>query len=952
MGDHGRGGGMPLRGRSRLVLALALVAVAACGTIVGVRLQSDNDGLARQSAAARLAAQAIGLAQSDPRLAAELATASYRLAPGPTTRGALFRVAAANPAVSRILDTGSAVNALAEDRNGQYLYSASLDGTLDSWDMTTGGRLAQIRLSSPIQTLATNPDGNLLVGVDWTGDILIWRTSPTGFVKQAEVTAYNYSPASTVQVIGIGFFDSGQRIFAVYSNGNAAAYSAKDGTELAWHTGNSSTLSLEAASGVDSPEAPPAREAVYVGTNSQSVLALNLKTLRYSTVMSTDKLPWHPTSIAVQPGQPKTVAVSSSTGTVLWDLGSGQPTWNYPVSTMAAGFDSDDSAIAVQTADGVTVLPLPGTVTGSPGTALQVGQAYGGPSAVVTTPTGTGTLIAAGSDDGSIAIMDPIKPRLQFPAAPGSTVLAFDHAGNLILSNNDNGYNRTSSLYLMDPQRGFQSGSYRQQVTYQASASWGPSGGFYVNDVATGDGLVFAAGQDTTGHGAVFVWNEKSGYAVRKILLPGNPRIGVDAQYDHQLKLLIVRDSNGQVDAWSTTDWHKVMQISLGSRSGNLDLSPDGSTLVSAVEYGAANIAPSRLTSKLAIIDLRSRTLRQIPVTRSSVKVAYAPDGNSIAVAGVTTSLQFVSPTGGQLARPPAIRLPGIPVDLAYSPDGTLLAVALSDGRIMIYESQTGSLAYPPIPASAYPQTLNIAWNPNGTILAALLGQDVGQYSQAESVELLQVDPQQWAAQDCDLADGNLTSLEWRQYAGPDVPLVQPCARSSAVRQASGALDMRQVDWQGVTLPVKVCGSGDQPIKLNHGQAVISSPIEGTATVYANGSPTYGTLAGAGTATVAALNISCNVGGTGAGDFWDGYVLYTVQGGTMRSIGIITPRAATRNEHASYAGKIQISHGRITVYEDFYNPQDADCCPSGRATSIWVYRDGQLLRQASTVTAR
>jgi len=951
VGNQGRVAADWLRDRSRLVLALALVAVAVCGTIVGIKLQSDNDGLARQSAAARLAAQAIGLARSDPRLAAQLATASYRLNPDPMTRGALFHVAEANPAASRVLDTGSAVNALAEDRNGQFLYSGSLDGTLDSWDMTAGSLLAQIRLSSPIQTLATDPDGPLLAGVDWTGDILVWRTSPTGFVKQAEVRAYNYSPASTVKVIGIGFFDSGLRIFAVYSNGNAAVYSAKDGTQLTWPAGNSGTLSLAVASGVDSAEALPAQATVYIGTSGQSVLALNLNTLRYSTVLNSYKLPGHPTIIAVQPGYPKTIAVSSSTGTMLWDLGSGQPTWNYPVSTMAAGFDSDDSAIAVQTAGGVTVLPLPGTGPGSQGTAIQAGQAYSGSSSVLTTPTGTGTLIAAGSDDGSIAVIDPTKPRLQLPAAPGSTVLAFDQAGQLILSNNDSTDNRTSSLYLTDPQRGFQSGSYRQRVTYQAPASWGPSGEFFVNSATTGDGLVFAAGQDTTRQGAAFVWNEKSGHAVRKILLPGSPRIGVDVRYDHQLKLLIVRDSNGQVDAWSTADWHKVMQISLGSRSGSLDLSPDGSTLVSAVEYGATNAVPSQLTSKLAIIDLRTHALRQVPLTQPFYKIAYAPDGNSLAVAGLTTALQFVSPEGGQIASPPGITLPGIPVDLAYSPDGTLLAVALTDGRILIYESRTGSLAYPPIPAGAYPQTDRIAWNPRGTILAALLGQDVGEYSEAGSVELLRMDPRQWAAQDCDLADGNLTHDQWRQYADPGVPMVQPCAPSAQVTPASTALDLRQVDWQGVTLPAQVCGGSNRPVKLNHGLATIPNPIDGTATVFTNGSPTYGTLTGTGVTAVAALNVSCNIGGTAAGDLWDGYVLYTGQGGTLRSIGIITPRAAAKNEHVSYVEKIQISHGQITAYEDFYNPSDADCCPSGRATSVWVYRDGQLLRQATTVTA-
>jgi WD40 repeat protein len=165
---------------------------------------------------------------------------------------------------------------------------------------------------------------------------------------------------------------------------------------------------------------------------------------------------------------------------------------------------------------------------------------------------------------------------------------------------------------------------------------------------------------------------------------------------------------------------------------------------------------------------------------RAFFAVAYAPNGKNLAVAGESDTIRFVSPAGQQLSSSPTISLPGVPTDMAYSPDGTLLAVSISDGRILIYDPSTGILAYPPIPSGAFPKTSGIAWSPTGIMLAGLLGQDVGSFQDAESVELLKLDPRQWASHDCVLADGNLPILQWAQYAGPDFTMTQSCATNKS----------------------------------------------------------------------------------------------------------------------------------------------------------------------------
>jgi hypothetical protein len=170
------------------------------------------------------------------------------------------------------------------------------------------------------------------------------------------------------------------------------------------------------------------------------------------------------------------------------------------------------------------------------------------------------------------------------------------------------------------------------------------------------------------------------------------------------------------------------------------------------------------------------------------------------------------------------------------------------------------------------------------------------------------------------------------------------CGASQPARSAS-TLDLRQVNWGGVNLPVNVCASS-QPLKLNGGQASFRDPGGLTEIATVIGSPTYGTLGSGANTPVAALDISCNVSGTATGNAWNGLVVYTAQDAALHSLGIITPQA-----DQGIIEKVQIAHGRITAYEDFYRAGDGGCCPSGHGTSVWAYKGGGLLKQSTSVPA-
>jgi WD40 repeat protein len=961
---------MRTRARARWIAvgAVAVTVVVAAAFLVAVRGSSDR--ASRQTIAATLAAEASALTGTSPHLAAQLAAASYGIDPSYVAQDALFHVALDNATVERVIGgTGHAINALAEDRDGTEVYAASSDGSVIGWDMTTGDQLARTRLSSTVQALAADPNGPYLAGVDGRGDVLLWHTGARSLGKPTTI-ALGVEQTGGVPVIGLGFFEGGDLAYVLYGNGYAVTCNVLTGRYLdsgyvanfaaQRHISYPSGTSLTAASQAIIPPGAPAAAMVYVATTDNRILAINLKTFRLSVTLRSSLLPSNPTSVAVLPGTARTIEVSGTSGVTMWDTATGREIQDYPVSTLGAGFDADGSVMAAQTSTGVALIGISGGYTGTGETTtaggttttsgtsgVQSGQLYGGAVEAMAVPTSDGTLIAAGAADGSISVINPAESRLQLPSAPGTPVLAFDQRGNLILSGAYNG-NRTTDLYSIHPPDGYSSGSYAMVRTYDPASSWWPAGDeFYTNDAVVGGGLLIAAGQDPFGHGVVLVWNEVTGRPVRELKLSGSPALGVDVRYDPRLRLIVVRDSNGQVDAWSVGNWRQVAQIALGTATGNIALSPDGLTVAAALQYGESSAAPAGQASKLALIDLRTHSLREKTLASAFYRTAYAPDGSRLALAGDNV-VRFVSPAGGTISGAPVIQLPGTPENMSYSPDGRLLAVALIDGRTAIYDTTTGQLAYPPIPGGQGNQAANVAWNPSGTLLAIALGQQAGQYLEASTTALWQVDPRVWARQDCSLAGGNLTPAQWRAYVGSSIPYTQPCAPARAA-QGQG-LDLRQLDWAGVTVPAKVC-SGTGNVQLHQGEATIGTRKYGRVSVEAQQAPVYGRLSARGP-DVAALSVWCLIGGTAASEVAQGFVIYDGSQGYPRVIGILTPQHQTSGGvHVPYLTRVTIQPGKIIAYEAWYTSKDPDCCPSGRAATAWLYQDGRLAPQNTQVTA-
>lgn len=170
--------------------------------------------------------------------------------------------------------------------------------------------------------------------------------------------------------------------------------------------------------------------------------------------------------------------------------------------------------------------------------------------------------------------------------------------------------------------------------------------------------------------------------------------------------------------------------------------------------------------------------------------------------------------------------------------------------------------------------------------------------------------------------------------------------------EASGGIDLHRFDWNRALLPGSVCGVG-HPIRLRSGYATsysrrwpALSPIEA-----ARGRVVYGNLLG-GADEAAALQIVCvNRGGTAAGQLAFAVVVYSAGQRAPTALGVLTPRLRSSRNHVPILTPAAITRDRVVLTELYYGRHDADCCPTGRATTVWRFRAGTF-SPASTVVQK
>jgi hypothetical protein len=158
--------------------------------------------------------------------------------------------------------------------------------------------------------------------------------------------------------------------------------------------------------------------------------------------------------------------------------------------------------------------------------------------------------------------------------------------------------------------------------------------------------------------------------------------------------------------------------------------------------------------------------------------------------------------------------------------------------------------------------------------------------------------------------------------------------------------DLRELDWTHTAVPGGFC---DVPglITFKSGRAWAQSGTWGN--IHAEHRPedvVYGDVIGDSRAE-AALLVGCDNGGETAGGrlVW-AFLVFTSEKRKLRLVGTIIPQQYLSGQASGFDG-IELSFGRVIAHEVWFRENDANCCPTGKATTTWKPGDDGTLQPGS-----
>jgi hypothetical protein len=162
--------------------------------------------------------------------------------------------------------------------------------------------------------------------------------------------------------------------------------------------------------------------------------------------------------------------------------------------------------------------------------------------------------------------------------------------------------------------------------------------------------------------------------------------------------------------------------------------------------------------------------------------------------------------------------------------------------------------------------------------------------------------------------------------------------------------EAQQVNWGDVTIPGKLCKVSGS-MHLHNGSATASHsgfgrPVQAYTTLVTHGNLGHGLQ-------VATLQVFCSIpDGTAASQLSEGIFVFDSPGGAAHWLGTLTPTYLPKStDHIPYIAVDHITTaGHIATTEYWYTGMDADCCPSGRAYTVWKWTGHTFVPGHTTVT--
>jgi hypothetical protein len=159
-----------------------------------------------------------------------------------------------------------------------------------------------------------------------------------------------------------------------------------------------------------------------------------------------------------------------------------------------------------------------------------------------------------------------------------------------------------------------------------------------------------------------------------------------------------------------------------------------------------------------------------------------------------------------------------------------------------------------------------------------------------------------------------------------------------------------QVNWGDVTIPGTLCKVNGS-MRLHNGisgsvsHSGFGFPVQAYSTQVTHGDLEPGL-------PVTAIVVFCSIpNGTAASQLSEGIFVFDSPGGTAHLLGTLTPRYFPKTGgHIPYIGVSHIeTSGHIATTEYWYMPMNADCCPAGRAYTVWKWTGHAFVPGHTTV---